>query len=268
MRRPYIQLLIIMMLTFQFTSCITTHDTNYMQAPKNFIPAYKDTVSYSDYRLKPSDKLFIQVYSLDEQTNALFNGSSGSGMQMMSAGSGDGGDLYSYIVGKEGNIQLPVVGAVYVQGQTLREARKTLEDAIKPVLKINSVNVRMTGLYFSVVGNGKSGRFAFPREKINVFQALALAGDFGTYTDRSKIRILRETENGSMIETFDLRSADIVHSRFYYLEPNDVIFLQPMRKQFFGVTTFWTAISTLVTTYSIGFIFYKSFIEKTPATTN
>ncbi|MFA5046842.1 MAG: hypothetical protein WC542_13035, partial [Paludibacter sp.] len=91
---------------------------------------------------------------------------------------------------------------------------------------------------------------------------------FGTYTDRSKIRILRETENGSMIETFDLRSADIVHSRFYYLEPNDVIFLQPMRKQFFGVTTFWTAISTLVTTYSIGFIFYKSFIEKTPATTN
>lgn len=261
MRRPYIQLLFIMVLTFVLTSCITTHETNYMQAPKNFIPAYKDTVSYKDYRLKSGDKLFIQVYSLDEKTNALFNGSTNGSMQMMSGGSGDGMDLYSYIIDNEGSIQLPLIGSVILQGRTIREAKHILEEAIKPVLKINSVDVRMLSRYFSIVGNGKSGRFAFPRDKINIFQALALAGDLGLYADRSKIRILRETGSGTQIKVFDIRTENIVNSEFYYLEPNDVLFLQPMKQQFFGVSTLWTAISTLVTTYSIGFIFYKSFIQ-------
>jgi len=265
MRRPYIQLLFIMMLALQFTSCITTHETNYMQPSKNFIPAYQDTVLYQDYRLRTGDKLFVQVYSIDEKTNALFNGSTNTGMQMMSGGGlAEGNDLYTYTVETNGTIQLPMVGAVLVQGKTLREAKRALENAIKPVLKINSVDVRMMGRFFSIVGSGKSGRFAFTREKVNIFQALALAGDFGFYTDRSKIRILRETENGTHIKTFDVRSADIIHSEFYYLEPNDVIFLQPMRAQFFGVSTFWTAVSSLVTTYSFGVIIYKSFFETTP----
>ncbi|HEY5592722.1 MAG TPA: polysaccharide biosynthesis/export family protein [Paludibacter sp.] len=260
MRRPVIQLLFILMLTLQFTSCITTHDTNYMQSTKNFIPAYKDTVLYQEYRLRSGDKLFIQVYSLDEKTNALFNGTTNAGMQMMSTGgSGEGNDLYTYTIDTNGTIQLPTVGAVLVQGKTLRETKVALEEAIKPILKINSVDVRMMGRFFSIVGSGKSGRFAFPREKVNIFQALAMAGDFGFYTDRSKFRILRETENGTQIKVFDVRSVDIIHSEFYYLEPNDVIFLQPMKAQFFGVSTFWTAVSTLVTTYSFGYIIYKSF---------
>lgn len=262
MRRPFIQLMFILMLTLQFTSCITTHETNYLQSSKNFVPTYKDTVLYQEYRLRAGDKLFVQVYSLDEKTNVLFNGSTNVGMQMMSS-SGEGYDLYTYTIDNKGALQLPIIGEVLIQGKTIREAKIALEEAIKPILKINSVDVRMVSRFFSIVGSGKSGRFAFPREKVNIFQALALAGDFGFYTDRSKIRILRETENGTQIKEFDVRSIDIVHSEFYYLEPNDVIFLQPMKAQFFGVTTFWTAVSTLVTTTSFGIIIYKSFFEKT-----
>ena len=139
--------------------------------------------------------------------------------------------------------------------------------SIEPILKINSVDVRMVGRYFSIVGSGKSGRFAFPREKVNIFQALAMIGDFSYYTDRSTIKILRETNKGNQIKVFDARSVDIMHSEFYYLEPNDVIFLQPMKSQFFGVSTFWTALSTVVTTYSFGVIIYKTFLEKSATTT-
>jgi polysaccharide export outer membrane protein len=197
---------------------------------------------------------------MDEKTNVLFNGTANVGMQMLSSNvSGEGSDLYTYIIDAQGMIQLPLVGPVLLKGKTIRESKKALEEAIKPILKINSVDVRMVGRYFSIIGSGKSGRFAFPREKVNIFQALALIGDFGFYTDRSKIRILRETENGTQIKTFDVRSADIIHSEFYYLEPNDVIFLQPMKSEFFGVTTFWTAVSTLVTTYSFGVIIFKTF---------
>ena len=258
MRQTLLQLLMILMLTIQLTSCITTRETNYLQQPKNFIPAYKDSIQYLDYQLKIGDKVTIQVYSKDQETNQLFNGSGNLSSQLMSASNSEGSDLYSYTIDSNGNIKLPLIGDVYVLGKTLRETKVILESAIKPILTVNSVDVRMMGRFFSIVGSGKSGRFAFSRDKINIFQALAMVGDFGFYTDRSKIRILRETTNGTVIKSFDVRSKDIIHSEFYYLEPNDVIFLQPLKQQFFSVTTFWTAISTLVTTYSFATIIYKS----------
>jgi polysaccharide biosynthesis/export protein len=258
MRKPLIQLLFFMLLALQLTSCITTHQLNYLQSPKNHVTAYKDTVSYQDYRLKEGDRLYIQVYSTDDKTNALFNGSGNTGMQMMS-GSTENLDLYTYLVKSDGNIKFPLVGNINVKGKTLRETKEILEKAIKPTLELNSVDIRMVSRTFSIIGSGKSGKFPFPKEKVNIYQALAMAGDLSYYADRSKVKILRVTENGNQIKSFDLRSADIINSEFYYLEPDDVIFLQPMSKQFFGVSTFWAALSTLITTYSLGYFIYKSF---------
>jgi len=260
MRKPIFKLLFFIVLTLQLTSCITTHQINYLQPAKNFIPAYKDTFSYQDYLLKEGDRLFIQVYSMDEKTNVLFNGSGNSSSRMLSvSGSNDNLDLFTYIIQTNGSIDFPIIGEVKVIGKTIRETKEILETAIKPVLNINSVDVRMVSRSFSIIGSGKSGRFPFPREKVNIYQALALAGDFGLYSDRSKIRILRVTGKGNQIKTFDIRSIDIINSEYYYLEPDDVIFLQPMKEQFFGVSTFWMAVSTLVTTFSFGVIIYKSF---------
>jgi len=260
MQKTLVQLILFIVLILQLTSCITTHQINYLQPTKNFIPAYKDTFSYKDYRLKEGDRLFVQVYSLDEKTNVLFNGSGSSSSQMMSgSGSSENLDLYTYPVLPNGSIEFPIIGEVAVKGKTIRETKVILENAIKPVLKINSVDVRMIGRSFSIIGSGKSGKFPFPREKVNIYQALALAGDFGFYADRSRIRILRVTDKGNQIKTFDARSIDIINSEFYYLEPDDVIFLQPMKEQFFGVSTFWMAVSTIVTTYSFGVIIYKTF---------
>ena len=258
MRKTLIQLLFFMMLALQLTSCITTHQLNYLQSPKNSIAVYQDTISYLDYRLKEGDRLYIQVYSTDDKTNTLFNGS-GSTVMQMASGSTDNLDLYTYLVKSDGNIKFPLIGYIYVKGKTLRETKEVLEEAIKPILKLNSVDVRMVGRTFSIIGSGKSGRFSFPKEKVNIYQALALAGDLSYYADRSKVRILRVTENGNQIKSFDLRSADIINSEFYYLEPDDVIFLQPMNQQFFGVSTFWAALATLITSYSLGYFIYKSF---------
>jgi polysaccharide export outer membrane protein len=258
MRKSLFYFLNIMMITLQLTSCITTRQINYLQAPSNQIHAYKDSISYNDYRLKEGDRLFIQIYSTDEKTNALFNGAGNTGMQMLS-GVSENMDLYTYLVKSDGNIKFPIVGEINVKDKTLRETKEAIEEAIKPILKINSVDVRMVGRTFSIIGSGKSGRFTFPKEKINIFQALAMAGDLGFYADRSKIRILRVTDKGNQIKTFDVRSIDIINSEFYYLEPDDIIFLQPMNEQFFGVSTFWTALSTLITTFSVGYFIYKSF---------
>lgn len=272
MRKSLFKILFILSLALELTSCVTTHQTNYMQPPKDFVQAYKDSVTYKDYLLKIGDKLYIQVYSGDEKTNVLFNGTKNTSQQMISSSSSssDNIDLYTHTIQPNGSIKLPIVGELIIQGKTLREAKIVIEDAINPIIENAgsplttscSVDIRMIGRYFNIIGAGKSGRFPFPREKVNIFQAIAMSGDFGFYANRSKIKIIRETGTGTEIKVFDARSQDIIHSEYYYLEPNDVIVLEPLKQQFFGVSTFWAALSTVVATYSFGLIIYKSFIQK------
>lgn len=263
MRKSFFKILFILSLALELTSCVTTRQINYMQAPKNFVQAYKDTILYKDYQLKAGDKLYIQVYSSDEKTNVLFNGTKNSSQQLITtnSSSGDNLDLYTYTIQPNGSVKLPIIGEVIIKAKTLREAKEAIEDAISPILATSSVDIRMLGRFFNIIGAGKSGRFPFPREKINIFQAIAMSGDFGFYADRSKIKIIRETLTGTEIKVFDARSEDIIHSEYYYLEPNDVIILEPLKQQFFGVSTLWTTISTIVATYSFGVIIYKSFFQ-------
>ena len=106
-----------------------------------------------------------------------------------------------------------------------------------------------------------------PREKINIFQALAMAGDVGMYGDRSRIRILRETDNGTIIKSFDVRSADIIHSEYFYIEPNDVIYIQTLNEQFFSITNLPSLFSTVISTFSFGVLIYDTIKRINPDNT-
>jgi polysaccharide export outer membrane protein len=191
-------------------------------------------------------------------TNALFNAGMGGNTGTMMMGSGAGSDLYTYLVEESGSIAFPMIGDVTVVGKTVREATIILEKAIEPLFKFSSVELRVLNRSFSVIGNGNSAFVNMPQEKINIFKALALAGDVGMFDDRSRVRVLRETENGVQIKMFDLRSIDLLHSEYFYIEPNDVIYIQPLNEQFFRITTLPALISTVVTTFSFGILIYDS----------
>jgi polysaccharide export outer membrane protein len=226
-----------------FTSCVTTRELYYLQSPQkgiNTIPSYKDSIPYQ------------------EKTSTLFNGGpSSGGMNMMLSSNSENIDLFAYIVSEKGTIHLPILGDLYVLGKTIRETKYFIEESLKEILPFNSVDVRLLGRYFSIIGGGSSGRFPMVKEKINIFQAIAMSGDFGFYVNRSKVRIIRLTPKGTVIKMLDIRSADIIHSEYYYIEPNDVIYLEPLNAQFFGVTNVWTFLSTVITTFSFGLLVYK-----------
>jgi len=239
------------------SSCITSGKINYMQSPGFNIPAYKDSISFEDYRLRVGDRIFVKVYSTDNQTNALFNGTGNNTQSMISGGGAS--DLYTYAVERDGSINFPMIGAIPMSGKTVREATITLEKSIEPLFRFSTVELRVINRNFSVLGSGRSAYFALPQEKINIFKALAMAGDVGIYSDRSRVRILRETDKGPIIKQFDLRSADIIHSEFYYIESNDVIYIQPLNEQFFSITNFTGLISTVVSTFSFGVLIVDLF---------
>lgn len=260
-----------LLLMLGLSSCITSNKINYMQTPGFNIPAYNDSLSYQDYRLRIGDRLYVRVYSTDDKTNALFNGSMQNNQQMMGNNTSGGmADLFTYLIEEDGTINFPMIDKVHMTGKTLREAVEALEAAIKPLFIFSSVEMRIMNRNFSVIGGNRSGFYSMTREKMNIFEALAMAGDVGVYGDRSKLRILRETDKGVVIKQFDARSADIVRSEFFYIEPNDVIYIQNVNEQFFSITNLPSLFSTVISTFSFGVLIYETGkrLQKTPDTTN
>ena len=264
-----LSVLLILSVAGLLSSCITAKKVNYLQKPSGPIPAYNDDIGYEEYTVSTSDKLYIRVYSPDKNINTIYNGSTQMMGGSMLSGS-DYTDLYTYQVKDNGAISLPLVGDVYLTGQNIRQAKKTVENAIKTTMVDDcAVDVRIVGRYFSVIGSRINGKYPIYREKMNIFQAMAMAGDISTFGDRSKIKVLRESPSGPQIKVFDIRSKDIINSEFYYIQPNDVIYIQDLKSQFFSVTTFGSALSTLFSTFSFGMlIYYLATPEETvPATT-
>lgn len=257
MYKTYLRLTFAFIVLLQLSSCLTARKVNYMQQPDNIIPKYKDSIVYNDYLLSIGDKVFVRVYSTQEETNTIFNGPKNQLMTTNIDGSDPSIDLYAYTVQPNGNILFPMIGEVSVAGKTVREATSALEKAIAPIYKFSAVEMRLISRFYSVIGAGMSGRYPILREKINIFQALAMAGDIGSFGDRSKIRILRETENGTIIKTFDIRSADIIHSEYYYIQPNDVIYVQTLDEKFFSILNFPSFLATLISTFSMGVFIYN-----------
>lgn len=268
----------IILLPLLMASCVTSKRVNLMQTPgKNGIPQYADTVSYEDYELRIGDRLYIYVYSVDERVDKMFNSSSGTiGIQMMQGGGGVGGsyDLYTYLVQEDGCIDFPMVGRVPVRGMTTREVKHVLEDELSSFIKsygdyqMMSVEVKIVRRSFSVISDRGSGTFNIQKEKVTIFEALAMAGDIGDFGDRSKVRIVREKEGLTQVKEFDVRSEDIINSEFYYIEPNDVIYIQRIKGQSFGINSVTTTISVVATTLAFGGFVYGLVVRTINAVDN
>lgn len=260
-KKTYIVALISTLLAL--SSCVTSRRVNYMQEPNKQIPTYGDTLSYEDYRLRKGDRLYIHVYSIDEKTSMFYNSGMTNTRQMMRNGSINSNvDLYTYVVDTEGNINFPTLGKLQVRGLTTREVKHLLEKGLSSMLYQHgdmpniSVEVQIVQRYFSVIGAQASGRFAINKEKITIFEALAMARDIAEFGDRSQVHIIREMEDSTIVKTFDVRSKDIINSEFYFIEPNDVLYVQKIKGQAFGINSAAAAVSVAATTISFGIFVY------------
>ena len=270
--------ILILLLPLLMASCVTSKRVNLMQeSGKNGIPQYADTMSYEDYELRIGDRLYIYVYSVDERVDKMFNSSSGTiGIQMLQGSGGAGGsyDLYTYLVQEDGCIDFPMVGRVPVRGMTTRGVKRVLEDELSSFIKsygdyqMMSVEVKIVRRSFSVISDRGSGTFNIQKEKVTIFEALAMAGDIGDFGDRSKVRIVREKEGQTQVKEFDVRSEDIINSEFYYIEPNDVIYIQRIKGQSFGINSVTTSISVVATTLAFGGFVYGLVVRTINAVEN
>ena len=213
------------------SSCGSVKDVAYFQN-SNFINFDRSEYLY-DAHIMPKDVLTITVSTVNPEAAAPFNlivRPTLTNAQGNIATSG--GSLQTYLVDNQGCIDFPVLGTVSVGGLTKSQCEQMIHDKIKPYLNASEnpvVTVRMSNYKISVLGEvNRPGMFVVGNEKINILEALAQAGDLTIYGVRNRVKLIRENERGKKeIYTLNLNDADIISSPYYYLQQNDIVYVEP-----------------------------------------
>ena len=243
-----------------FSSCVTTKKVNYLQS-RDDLPEYNDSVKFEDYQLQRGDYVYVRLTAIDLDMMNMFNGTYGTSSYQLSGNyltsDNSNSRLYMYVVGEDDCINYPYVGKLKVVDKTLREVKLMLEDALKDMISGYSVEVRLANRSFSVIGEVGNGKYTIPKEKLTIFEALAMCGDLKNYSQRSQIQIIRQTSKGTVVRTFDIRSRSIVDSEFYYIQPNDVIYVPFTDAKAWGADHVTSVLSITFTTVSLGLLIYS-----------
>ena len=211
-------------------SCASTKKVAYFQNSDSI--NYDSSRYLYDARIMPKDVLTITVNTSDPEAAAPFNLAVPTSFNQTSRSTYSQPVLQTYLVDNNGCIEFPVIGTVEVGGLTKSACEKLIHDKIKPYLSANEnpiVTVRMSSYSVSVLGEvTRPGSFQVSREKITILEALAQAGDLTIYGVRDKVKLIREDATGKKeIHTLDLTDANIVNSPYYYLQQNDVVYVEP-----------------------------------------
>ena len=213
----------------------------------------KDSEMVNDYRnirpekkIQPFDNLYINVSSIDEKTANIFSSDARSLSTV---------DLISYTVDQSGKINFPFVGEIYIKDLTLEQAQARIEDEVGQYLSNISITVKFLNNRVALLGEvRRPGEYAFSRDQITIFQALSLAGDFSDYGNKKDVILIREAQNEIKYHYLDLTKKDVVASEYYYIIPNDLIIVRPIKQKFRNLSMvnwpiYLTTISTAVTLY-------------------
>ena len=250
---PKNALYLLIFLVFCMGSCVPIKRLTYLQ--ENEAQKSEDLValtpSIPPYRLQVNDLLSIRIKALDQEQIGFFNPTSNEVLNAT-----EEGDLYfnGFVVDIHGNIRIPVIGELAVLGKTLEEVREDLEQRLlQDLFKEESnlfVTVKMPGIRYIITGEvGSPGSQIIYRDQVTLIEAIAASGDIPVTGDRTDIRIIRQYPLGQKIHRVDLTQLDAMNSPYYYIQPNDLIIVNPLPQKAWGFGT--TAIQTFTTILTV-----------------
>jgi polysaccharide biosynthesis/export protein len=234
---------------FFFTSCIPTNDLIYLQDKGNTSKDAINQVPQKPYRLQTNDILKINIKAIDSKLVEIFENSA-KGEQSPSAEV-----LYftGYTIDDHGNIRIPILGEINVLGFTIEEVRKKIElqlmtDYFKKEAEI-FVDVKLAGFRYTINGEvTDTGTKIIYQDKVTILEAIANAGDITITGDRKDVKVIRQFSQGAETLSIDLTNANAVKSPAFYLQPNDYIYVKPLKQKTWGTgKTGIESISSVIT---------------------
>jgi len=243
------------------SSCVSRKKLTYLQySGKSIDSEYitgeaKGSVTPANYKIMSYDNLFIRIITPDPQWSALFNQQTGEGGVTM-----EGAVLSSYPVDMDGNIEMPYVGKIQVVGKTLYEIKADLELVLQSYVTDAAISVRMVDNSVSVLGEVSApGRYPITKDRMNIFEVIAMAGDMTVYSNRQRVQLIRPSAYGPVVKEFALSDRSILSSEYYYVMPNDIIYVMPLRGRAFATnSSVYMLFLTTITTALVAISYFQT----------
>ena len=236
-------------------SCTSNKNIVYLRGAQN---EEYSVSKESIYKLQQKDLLYIKLISSNEEINKMYNYSYTEASPTVSESYLY---LYGYLVNDSGYISLPNIGKILVAGLTVNEAKSKIEEEAKKYLKEFTIFVKLAYFKISILGEVNSpGLYPVFQDKINIFHAIALAGDINDNGNKREVLIIRNTDENIKTFRIDLTNKDLVSSELYNINPNDIVYIQPVKAKslrIINAPTIQIMLQTLTT-----FVLIMSFIIK------
>ena len=239
-------LLVIIIFNIVFVSCIPYKDTLYLQNKSTATDSTQVIVEMQKpYRVQINDILNIRIKAAKQETVKIFNP---IGDENLNASTIERAYFDGFTIDLHGNILLPKLGEINVLGFTTKEIKtiiekKLLEQEYKAANDI-FVTVKLTGLQYTTTGEiGSTGTKTVFKERVNIFEAIANSGDIPDTGDKKDVLIIRQFPQGQKIFHVDLTDKNVMRSPYYYIQPNDMIYVKPLKQKSWGTGT--TAIQNI-----------------------
>lgn len=244
-----------------FTSCIPIKDLVYLQDKNN--SDEKTTIAAVEskpYRLQVNDVVRINIKAIDPKFVSIFNTTEDQNGQ---AGRSEAALYFDgFTVDDHGNIRMPILGEINVIGYTLEEVRLKIEKKLHEEYFKSEANVFLTvklaGFRYTINGEvGDTGTKTLFKDNVTILEAIANAGDITTVGNRKEVTVIRQTPTGVQMHDIDLTDVNVMKSPYYYLQPNDYIYVKPLRQKTWGTgQTGIQSISTIITLLSLATTVY------------
>ncbi|WP_083557933.1 polysaccharide biosynthesis/export family protein [Leeuwenhoekiella marinoflava] len=234
------------------SSCISTKKLTYLQESQSAQDRLiQVNLQQPPYHVQINDVLSIRVKALDQELVALFNpqtaGAEGNSL-------GEGYYYDGFAVDRHGAIRLPTLGEIHVLGYTTEEIRELIEKKLLDDYFTEEANifvtVKLAGIKYTIGGEiGGPGVKVDLVEQLSLLDAIVNSGDITEYGDRTDVLIIRQYPGGKKIHHIDLTKIEALNSPYYYVQPNDVILVNPLPQKSLGIGT--TGLQSLTTVVSI-----------------
>lgn len=244
---------ILILTFFACSSCGSTKNVIYFPDVKD--GAIPSNTPFAESVIQKSDILSIIVSSPNPEATAMYN-------QPLEAGSGGSA---GYLVNSEGNIQFPALGAVKAEDLTKNQLKDKITNVLtdKKLLLDPIVTIRFLNFRVTVLGEVNHPTVvSVPNEKISLLEALGLAGDLTIYAKRQNVMIIRDDKDKKIIKRVNLNSDEIFTSPYYYLQSNDIVYVEPNNAKIASVSRGMQWIPIVMSGLSLALIAATQLINK------
>ena len=234
-------------LSFLF-SCVTPYELEYLNVNKDV--HVLDEFNY-DYKIKNGDLLSVQIKTITPLEFDFFNQIKESNSQLFVSNP----YLYGYMVNSEGYLELPIIGDFEVAGKTISEVKSLIADRSKSYFKDPTVKVNILNFYVTVLGEvNHPGRINVTEPQTTLLEIIGLAGDLKEYANRKRVKIIRSSGSHPVIYYVNLKDLSIVNSSLFYLQPDDVVYIEPLQKKFLGFNDITSTLSFAISSYTLYYL--------------